>query len=112
MSKPSPGPWSLRRMGNNPANRIDGVYAADGTKVCTFVGQTGHKSALRNGPALAAAPELLEALKQLELMLSANDTDFAAINSASPDYDPEYRPEWSKETLLCRAAIAKAEGSK
>lgn len=84
-AKHTPGPWNF--TGN-------GVYAADGTTVAD--NEPHYPQALDpcNGHLIAAAPELLEALEELEQLVSAHISEEA--------------DNWCKSA---RAAIAKAKGT-
>ena len=95
MSKHTPGPWEFRKDGY--------VYSvATGERVCSPHSTlpesrkvSDHiKDLKQNARLIAAAPDLLEALKSLE-------NDFGCRGDGWPD------PRWN----AARAAIAKAEGA-
>jgi hypothetical protein len=66
-------------------------------RICTFVGKNGHASATWNGALLAAAPELLEALRDILPLAEA-------YLKSAPTHSDNAKLEDA------RAAIAKAEG--
>jgi len=88
MSKHTPGPWSVQYE-TDIAAREDGVGPVD---VAHVYMRTAPGRTEANARLLAAAPELLEALKSMcEGFKPLKDADFPALAKA-------------------RAAIAKAEG--
>ena len=98
MSKHTPGPWVIYRPAKypyiksaNPSCR--GQFVLDHNAVAAYV--RDHADALL----IAAAPELLEALKRLDAAMSAIREDLGA------DY-PALIEAW----VCGRAAIAEAEG--
>jgi len=98
MSKHTPGPWVIQET--NFAQQKNVYAQADKPPIATVYGSTGENEA--NARLIAAAPEMLDALKKTSEFLhhmwcSAN------IN--------EYDFEMVEETMLINdAAIAKATG--
>lgn len=95
-TKHTPGPWSVSKYGDD----YNITYNTDGNWLATvyddddpFAGRPEADAHL-----IAAAPELLEALKAIQLQALQS-----SVNSAAN--------EWGREALdLANAAIAKAEG--
>ena len=103
MAKPTPGPWELRMDANTwdpdaphyPAAVVD----ATGERVrfaCVTVTSPSNAEALANARLIAAAPDLLEALKALE--------------ERCTDCWSEMPPSIRGLVVDARAATAKAEG--
>ena len=93
MSKHTPGPWETYVNANNDVT-IRKMFP-DGTECCQIA---RCKSSFANARLIAAAPELLEALK-------------AGPSAEHPPVDGEICLCWQCEFVrLRRAAIAKAEG--
>ena len=57
---------------------------------------------------IAAAPDLLEACRDLLLEVESMHIDWARFNRESLDYDPEYKPEFPACVDKARAAFKKA----
>ncbi len=101
MTKPkhTPGPW-----------KHDDIYGLivtqDGAEIAAcHAGRTGGKSeTVPNARLIAAAPELLEALKQLL------DDYSDATDCCDPNCDCEGNDSKKRLAKLATAAIAKAEG--
>lgn len=84
MSKHTPGPW------------VDGGYdveASDRTLVCSMSGWRGPQATKANARLIAAAPELLEALKLADAALSGANMNMNVVQRKVSE------------------AIAKAEGA-
>lgn len=66
MSKPTPGPYHVRRVWSNGCEVCPEIWAGD-EWVATVVGAPylGHERTLPTAELLAAAPELLEALETM-----------------------------------------------
>lgn len=98
MSKHTPGPWCVVNTGTGSII-IDQIKKGGGTPDLATVHclSTGIDAALANADLIAAAPELLDALKQ-------------ATNQLDRDY--KFTPLDGSAALILklRAAIAKAEG--
>jgi len=82
MSAHTPGPWTIRALNNN-----GGVYSVQDSE-----GHEKGRTRIHDARLIAAAPELLEALR--------------LIASASQGHD------WAGVNQCARAAIAKATGGK
>ena len=95
MSKHTPGPWIMTRRGEH-YHDIHGRRWEELARVVTKTDGAIKDSAegMANAKLIAAAPELLEALKHLEGFLS---------NKGYSEHDPLVRG-------MARQAIAKAEG--
>lgn len=101
-SKHAPGPW-VRNMGAlKDANGR--VIEVAGLGMAHFSGDDKDEAAHANSDLIAAAPEMLAALKSLEYWF---DTDQEILDEMSED---ERRDNASKLEMI-RAAIAKAEGA-
>jgi hypothetical protein len=86
--KHTPGPWWYDAANN-------AVYDTAGNVIIVYEGQLQFKS---DGPLIAAAPDLLDALKRLlEFVMEHTDPTVATM-------------EFAAEYERSRAAIAKAEG--
>jgi hypothetical protein len=100
-TKHTPGPWSWSKdMSDGKA----GIYEGDGGRDDVLIAEvtdeeTGNGTAIANANLIAAAPELLEALK------TTVEDHQCAVNCNGPNYDC---PCWYCQAC---AAIAKAEGS-
>ena len=68
-----------------------------GALICNLSGWRGEQQTLANARLIAAAPELLEELKQV----------MTWIDNWSPEFT--YDPDWSVDKEKAQAAIAKAE---
>ena len=68
-----------------------------GALICNLSGWRGEQQTLANARLIAAAPELLEELKQV----------MTWIDNWSPEFT--YDPDWSIDKEKAQAAIAKAE---
>ena len=68
-----------------------------GALICNLSGWRGEQQTLANAKLIAAAPELLEELKQV----------MTWIDNWSPEFT--YDPDWSVDKEKAQAAIAKAE---
>lgn len=80
MSHPTPGPW---HVGSGSAARI--VYAANGWAIADAkVYHGGNKSGedFENARLMAAAPDLLEALKRARRQLVPSECDLSFIDKA------------------------------
>ena len=94
MSKHTPGPWQYVLQGGTTLF----ITEADGsTIICVRVTEntTAHSRLAANARLIAAAPDLLEALRRFA------DTDLT---------NPIVRDTFGFDVLHARAAIAKAEG--
>jgi spermidine/putrescine-binding protein len=94
MSKHTPGPW-VTGNGKNGTRAETSVYAEIGdiyVKIAWCDATLGYPHCVANARLIAAAPDLLEALKTLPQSLAATDDD---LN------------RWLERA---KAAIAKAEG--
>jgi hypothetical protein len=91
MSKHTPGPWAYQEKADAYTHIVRGP---NDSFICqTPQGACGTCEA--NARLMAAAPDLLEALKGALLALESGVGD----------------PEWGARVLACAAAIAKAEGA-
>lgn len=99
MSKHTPGPWVLDDFEvsteRDPANLIAHVYACDRPENPDNEWDVGIETAA-NAKLIAAAPDLLEALEQIMVLVDAS--------GSTP------RPSVAKIIVAARAAIAKARG--
>lgn len=93
MRKHTPGPWHFLDWGGRI---VDGAAGSSQILIATIALNTrGGDESRRNARLIAAAPEMLESLKELELFVRVLGLDSAPAASAAAD---------------ARAAIAKAEG--
>lgn len=92
MSKHTPGPW---RIVNSPRSSSLEVYAGD-TAICELWRRADRAAEHATAKLIAAAPDLLAALKALMPILDNDGPLVAAYADIGP---------------LVRAAIAKAEGT-
>lgn len=71
MKEPTPWPWSVVLGEQSIGERLVSVVAADGTEICN--NETYYPVALKpeNASLIAAAPELLAALKEMHSSFSA-----------------------------------------
>ena len=102
-TKHTPGPWTIDpRYVNEPVQEVYGPDCVVGDARAGFVPQNDRERKLAgevahaNARLIAAAPELLEALRELAALVDA---------IRSGDYQPD-----SFTTQPARAAIARAEG--
>lgn len=95
MSKHTPGPWDagLERMGDPDKRKIWATSLQVASAASMWISQEVQEA---NARLIAAAPEMLEALKEAKEFIE---------NLQLPD------SEWSRTLDLCVAAIAKAEDS-
>lgn len=115
-TKHTPGPWTVKESRTYPERRYVHEIAADGSDVTvtTLCGAPADDREAAEGQAadahlIAAAPDLLAALKSTTLMLSYEAT------SHEESGDPKrrtYVESIRAQVALAREAIAKAEGSK
>lgn len=108
MSKHTPGPWSYFDI--PPMVNSQGVFWVehDGRRIADVFQQGGET--IQNAQLIAAAPELLEALKAVEARLTAVAWAFYVDGKAKAlkaVFDG-----WKDDIDPARAAIAKAEGAK
>lgn len=101
MSKHTPGPWEAKL---NPYNdNASEVYARNGCLVVAVCG-TGDE-AMENARLIAAAPDLLEALHELQVRAShINNLQHAGIKIGPAAWSDLY-----ESCNKAKAAIAKAE---
>ncbi len=101
MSQHTPGPWhrNIRANGKYPV-----VFAGRNQHVATTTQQTDPVETEANIDLIAAAPDLLEALKMATQQLEI-DAIFMSLSGASGNHQAEV-------ALVARAAIAKATGEK
>lgn len=92
MSKHTPGPWVVHPTSIHPAVRSVGTAEVGPRRICTVGSTNGNPIDLLNAHLIAAAPELLQALK---FAVQQNEHDILMT---------------SEELRQCRAAIAKATG--
>lgn len=93
-AKHTPGPWTF----DHDWHRLPTVLGADGRHVCLIEKKREIAECKANAALIAAAPDLLTALKALRIQ---------ALQSSVADP----ANEWGREALaLTSAAIAKAEG--
>jgi len=88
MNTHTPGPWHI---GTRSSGRA--IYGSKGEEVATFTGLSMPDEELANARLIAAAPELLDALKW-------------AVQQIEDDLDPDHQTAMD----ACLAAIARAEG--
>ena len=94
MSKHTPGPWNI---GAPPPNGEQTIGTQQGLMVAVATTGAGVPTEV-NANLIAAAPELLEALEALTLIMNLNDDDVWTDES------------WQVALNKARAAIAKATG--
>jgi hypothetical protein len=123
MSKHTPGPWlafeaqpGIYHIATEPQQ--EGHYVSSGTEICVMFGGSsssgylaggGHIAA--NAHLVAAAPELLEACREMQALLFQVAT--VAWNSKTDDYWPFGLQEQVKQSVRNKkwdSAVAKAEG--
>ena len=111
-AKHTPGPWSVTRDPMNPNPRV-----VAGSKIVTVVseGVAFAKETDGNARLIAAAPELLEALRELRESNTALREALDEAKDALIDIDPRVNG-WCRTIsaslpvgMKARAAIAKAE---
>ncbi|MBK7366158.1 MAG: hypothetical protein IPI97_14670 [Nitrosomonas sp.] len=99
MSKHTPGPWSVKvdthdaKVFSNTKPFVAGIYAADGHTVLVETDDGNYPPKLADALLMAAAPEMLEALK---FVLKDNNADSTMLGPSA----------WE----IVSKAIAKAEG--
>jgi len=95
----TPGPWTIREEGRTFSDKPNGVFRIDAPSGLPVASAKSPKwdrrEAKRNALLVSAAPELLEALKDIQANLTGRDYFWERV-------------ERSLET--CKEAIAKAEG--
>lgn len=94
-AKHTPGPWRVAY------SKFSIVETPDGAKVAECKNLTGLVNLQANARLIAAAPELLEALRKYELPIDINNIALSCI---------EFGSEAVEKELQRRAAIAKALG--
>ena len=116
-SKHTPGPWIIKYSGNGYPYQLDAPNGSRGPGVIRSVTRWGAFSfpsspeALANARLIAAAPELLEALKWLhELCIHANPGAFDNGNLDATGSIDEGDVLASELIRGAQSAIAKAEG--
>ncbi len=100
-NKHTPGPWSARKAAHGP---ID-ILAADGRDIVTLYGGGVDEAPADNARLIAAAPELLEALRKVEPL-----GDVSLYRDILKALRPHERDAFHDIIAGVRAAIAKAEG--
>ena len=70
MATHTPGPWTLHPTALHPAVRSVGTPDAGPRRICTVGTMNGNPVDKANARLIAAAPELLEALKEAENALA------------------------------------------
>ena len=100
MAQHAPGPWAVVPYGDG--NSLV-VHCTEDDRVCFMArpGIAGRMAEIRaNARLIAAAPDLLAALRELDAM-------YRRIAPDDPDgLSPDLHPAWK----ACKAALAKAEG--
>lgn len=113
MSAHTPGPWFVTSSGQ-PHDLVTSTHDSDGLDddVCEVYGGNDDSDEVRaaNAHLIAAAPELLAALKDAEALL--NHGDFSNGNTHPDRYGPDEGSVLAGRLVgrRIRAAIAKAEG--
>lgn len=98
MFKGTPGPWRFEEYQDAISDTSVRVVGYNGDVVCDSEPYYAHALDPKNGPLIAAAPELLEALLMLQKQALQSELN-------SPNH------EWGIEALaVARAAISKALG--
>jgi hypothetical protein len=105
MSGPTPGPWH-RRLKSEKTWHV-GVYDASGSEVAHIAVKSALSARRRDADArlIAAAPDLLAALRRLMASLDAHST----LHAEDGD-DVARMIEWAAAENEARAAIASATG--
>ena len=103
MSEQTPGPWWVRENSNETLNVI-GARNADGESSKVALVNNGN---LTNAHLLAAAPDMLEALRLAEAALAA---ELELRNACEDVPDSGYAIPAAPALAAVCAAIAKAEG--
>lgn len=103
--KHTPGPWEIKdgRYIDSPSGWIADVLSYPAYRAATDNDSEEQKA---NARLIAAAPDLLEALKACELAM-----DTAALHGLPQELPPTYRDSWADAHIAARAAIAKAESA-
>jgi len=96
-AKHTPGPWTLHPTALHPAVRSVGTPDAGPRRICTVGTMNGNPVDKANARLIAAAPELLEALKACAAVCAGETTNKRGLISALEQ---------------ARAALAKCEGVK
>ena len=94
----TPGPW---RIDSKTCFGDYTIAAGDSVKTCEFIAKTQNEA---NAQLIAAAPELLEALREIESKLNALLCE-RVLDSTLPEF---YEVRNARNSA--RAAISKAEG--
>jgi hypothetical protein len=97
MSDYTEGPWKMQVNGKTLTETMDGTYGV-GIAICQ---QVRKPSTIPNARLIAAAPELLEALRKI--------VDMNRQHALDQYGDADKSESWSC-VAIARAAIAKAEG--
>lgn len=109
MSAFTQGGWYYESDGDGtPRNHRDKyVVANGGGRICTLEHQLSAGETIANGRLIAAAPDLLAALKQLEEWATEGLSPDQALDHMTMGHD-------ESSCVICeaRAAIARAEGSR
>ena len=99
-NKHTPGPWKVVPPGHgHPTEYL--CVELDANEMYATVEMLPADARL-----IAAAPDLLEALKACELAM-----DTAALHGLPQELPPTYRDSWADAHIAARAAIAKAESA-
>ncbi len=110
MTAHTPGPWTLQELPHDHDFRTGVNYTVRDAWNCCLA-QVGHVDALHDGEEteanarlIAAAPELLEALRKWIARV-----DLYYLSPARVELDD--LPNWGQDMAKARAAIAKATGA-
>lgn len=115
-TKHTPGPWKYVFLREDSIISIQEVRPlteeemdrGDDPSICGIHGVSGISDLDKaNARLIAAAPELLEALKRVAC---ACDTASCVLSHGKSDYDKEEAQRFRNDYKLCIDAISKAEG--
>ena len=89
MMNHTPGPWTTAFMGHSKVHMIYGADGDDVASIYDFTRQRKRKEHLANARLIAAAPELLEALKLAEQhILDGRNTVICPVCNCGPLHAP------------------------
>ena len=94
--KHTPGTWIAKRMRNGETNGDFDIDSVSGHFIAESIGGMDIEEEEANAHLIAAAPELLDALKQIERLSREADSNLVDVRAMLGD--------------IARDAIAKAEG--
>lgn len=110
MSGHTPGPWAVARNHTDPAHRnsiidIEGGEFVNGLSIAIIFGCDRHPEKFANARLIAAAPELVAALRCAEALL-----DQPVLHTDSDNASGILRGDIRAALVAIRTALAKATG--